>query len=56
MAGRNSKPSSRGPLGKPGRLDQYGDKLASRNDAEFAAAEGQACDDAEAHHSAQSRK
>ncbi|MBO9606847.1 MAG: hypothetical protein J7639_12890 [Paenibacillaceae bacterium] len=56
MAGRNSKPTNQGPLGKPGRLDQYGSKLASRNDAEFAAAAGQACDDGEANDSSQSRK
>ncbi|EGL18696.1 MULTISPECIES: hypothetical protein [Paenibacillus] len=28
MAGRNSKPKNRGPASHPGRLDQFGDKLA----------------------------
>jgi len=28
MAGRNSKPKNIGPAGHPGRLDQFGDRLA----------------------------
>ncbi|WP_276322139.1 hypothetical protein [Paenibacillus thalictri] len=28
MTGRNSKPKNRGPASSPGRLDQFGDKLA----------------------------
>lgn len=45
MGGRNNKPAARGPAGHPGRLDQFGDKLGSRNDREFdAAAADQACD------------
>lgn len=43
MSGRNSKPASRGPAGHPGRLDQFGDKLGSRNDEEFNAAAGRSC-------------
>jgi hypothetical protein len=38
MSGRNNKPDNDGPAGKPGRLDQYGDKLGSSNEEEFAAA------------------
>ncbi|CAN7758607.1 hypothetical protein LJR153_006983 [Paenibacillus sp. LjRoot153] len=44
MSGRNNKPDNDGPAGKPGRLDQYGDKLGSSNEAEFEAAANQACD------------
>jgi hypothetical protein len=43
MAGRNSKPRKGGPTGHPGRLDQYGDKLGSSNEAEFSKALGQTC-------------
>ncbi|WP_268896030.1 hypothetical protein [Paenibacillus glycinis] len=28
MTGRNNKPKRRGPESHPGRLDQYGEKLA----------------------------
>lgn len=28
MSGRNSKPKNKGPASHPGRLDQYGSKLA----------------------------
>lgn len=38
MAGRNNKPDNDGPAGSPDRLDQFGDKLASRNEDEFEAA------------------
>ncbi|GAB2697970.1 hypothetical protein ACFQWB_04910 [Paenibacillus thermoaerophilus] len=37
MAGRNNKPDNDGPSSSPDRLDQYGDKLTSRNDEEFQA-------------------
>ncbi|MEK0313464.1 hypothetical protein [Cohnella sp. 56] len=43
MSGRNSKPASRGPAGHPGRLDQFGDKLGSRNDEELNAAADRTC-------------
>ncbi|MDO3681454.1 hypothetical protein [Paenibacillus ehimensis] len=28
MSGRNNKPDNDGPASQPGRLDQFGDKLA----------------------------
>ncbi|CAM4424363.1 hypothetical protein [Paenibacillus tarimensis] len=28
MTGRNNKPKNNGPASSPGRLDQFGDKLA----------------------------
>lgn len=28
MTGRNNKPDNNGPASQPGRLDQFGDKLA----------------------------
>ncbi|CDN41653.1 MULTISPECIES: hypothetical protein [Paenibacillus] len=43
MSGRNSKPKNSGPAGHPGRLDQFGAKLGSSNEVEFAEALGQAC-------------
>ncbi|SIR42627.1 hypothetical protein [Paenibacillus sp. RUD330] len=43
MSGRNSKPKNTGPAGHPGRLDQFGAKLGSSNEAEFAESLGQAC-------------
>lgn len=45
VGGRNNKPDNDGPAGKPGRLDQYGDKMGSSNEAEFEAAVEQACED-----------
>jgi hypothetical protein len=44
VSGRNNKPDNDGPAGQPGRLDQYGDKLGSSNEAEFEAAANQACE------------
>jgi len=44
LAGRNNKPDNDGPAGKPGRLDQYGDQLASDNEEEFQAAADQICE------------
>ncbi|CAI6081521.1 hypothetical protein [Cohnella sp. JJ-181] len=43
MSGRNNKPENGGPAGHPGRLDQFGDKLGSRNEEEFQAAADAAC-------------
>ncbi|WP_164716433.1 hypothetical protein [Paenibacillus whitsoniae] len=43
MAGRNSKPDNDGPSSNPGRLDQYGDKLASSNAEEFEDAAASVC-------------
>lgn len=43
MTGRNNKPDNDGPAGHPGRLDQFGDKLGSRNDEEFSQAADQSC-------------
>ncbi|MDI4650046.1 hypothetical protein [Cohnella hashimotonis] len=43
MTGRNNKPDNDGPAGHPGRLDQFGDKLGSRNDEEFRQAADQNC-------------
>ncbi|MCC3376112.1 hypothetical protein [Cohnella sp. REN36] len=42
MTGRNNKPDNDGPASSPERLDQYGDKLGSANDAEFESAAEQA--------------
>jgi hypothetical protein len=44
MTGRNSKPDNDGPASKPGRLDQFGDKLSSDNEEEFNTAAEQACE------------
>ncbi|AEI45432.1 MULTISPECIES: hypothetical protein [Paenibacillus] len=41
MTGRNSKPKNRGPAGHPGRLDQFGEKLADDTVSREAA---EACD------------
>ncbi|MNG21762.1 hypothetical protein D3C84_1061650 [compost metagenome] len=49
VSGRNNKPDNDGPAGKPGRLDQYGDKLGSSNEEEFEAAANQACDQEQTH-------
>jgi hypothetical protein len=38
MTGRNNKPDNDGPASSPGRLDQFGDKLASENEDEFRSA------------------
>lgn len=43
MAGRNNRPENGGPAGHPGRLDQFGDKLGSRNEEEFRSAAAEAC-------------
>ncbi|MCM3749231.1 hypothetical protein M3223_17880 [Paenibacillus pasadenensis] len=45
MSGRNSKPKNDGPSSSPGRLDQYGDKLASSNEEEFQASVQEHCED-----------
>lgn len=47
MTGRNSKPDNDGPASKPGRLDQFGDKLGSDNEEEFTSAAQQACETSE---------
>jgi hypothetical protein len=44
MSGRNNKPDNDGPSSSPDRLDQYGDKLASRNEEEFQSAVDEACE------------
>jgi hypothetical protein len=44
MTGRNSKPDNDGPASHPGRLDQFGVKLASENEEEFSDAVEQACE------------
>jgi hypothetical protein len=44
MTGRNSKPDNDGPASSPGRLDQFGDKLASENAEEFSNAVDGACE------------
>jgi hypothetical protein len=44
LTGRNSKPDNDGPASKPGRLDQFGDKLSSHNEEEFSSAVEQACE------------
>ncbi|WP_281272511.1 hypothetical protein [Paenibacillus taihuensis] len=44
MTGRNSKPKNRGPASHPGRLEQYGERLAE--DSENVAAKqdgGKSC-------------
>jgi hypothetical protein len=38
MTGRNNKPDNDGPASSPSRLDQFGDKLSSRNEDEFRSA------------------
>ncbi|MDG0794332.1 hypothetical protein OMP38_28475 [Cohnella ginsengisoli] len=43
MSGRNNRPENGGPAGHPGRLDQFGDKLGTRNDDEFRSAADKAC-------------
>lgn len=40
MSGRNNKPDNDGPASQPGRLDQFGDKLAE----ETVPREAGACD------------
>ncbi|WP_169733279.1 hypothetical protein [Cohnella panacarvi] len=43
MSGRNNKPDNDGPVGKPGSLDQFGDKLGSSNEEEFQSAVSANC-------------
>ncbi|MFC5470696.1 hypothetical protein ACFPPD_18570 [Cohnella suwonensis] len=42
MTGRNNKPDNDGPAASPGRLDQFGSKLAEDNEEEYSSALDQA--------------
>ncbi|MFF2092836.1 hypothetical protein [Paenibacillus sp. NPDC058174] len=44
MSGRNNKPDNDGPASSPDRLDQFGDKLAQRNEEEFQSAAEEVCE------------
>ncbi len=44
MTGRDNKPDNDGSASNPSRLDQFGDRLASRNEEEFLSAAEQTCE------------